>query len=727
MSSNKVENPYPIFTDTDGKPLENGYIYIGSPGLDAEFNQVSIYLDPELTTPVSQPTRTSGGYPVVNGAVFRFYADGDYSIKVKNKNSELVYSSNNFNSLSGSVLTNFATLADAKAATYLIDGDVVEIQERVSGLGGYSTWDVVLTSSVTPNTFNVVVCTGRPSLSLVLRISKGSVDITQLADTADITTALQHVIDNTEIREVVIPTVEYNSPHTLSAQVNFNRGNIRIVGNTSVQTWTLPQTTPEQPDDAGSIIHVVHTGDAFKMTNIDAGVTNTTSGITFENITFRGNSSSSRTASCFYFDVGGAAKFSRGFHFDYCSAYWFALVYEFANSTHLAGNTTQSQVGDIQITKCSFNFNDKVIDNTSPSVQINKFRMDHNDISNNTTIGSLTVYSGTVTGNIMEGHADTLEFVNSVNFTANSNHFEANTGDYVIKTTGDCQDGKIGPNYFGAVTAVRHVLIEGGSNIDCLDKYIPEQMYQSTTVNGPKYDGTSSGTASYGAMCNIALPDVISLNANVARQASTNHARVSGATTVQTDTNLANERVLLKPYTTSGSGSFSITKTFAVTSGNYVCTTFLMRRDNSSANDPYVQFYINGSSSSSVGSWESPLNNFTKRVLADDDTEEIIITLFARALTTMTSLTINVFPYGISPPAGLVTRYSSLELHHITDANYIRHSLNLEVLNTVDTAPTSGTYIVGDTLINRNPSAGGADRWRCTTAPTTFKALTLDP
>jgi hypothetical protein len=157
MSSNKVENPYPIFTDTNGRQLENGYIYIGQPGLDAEFNQVSIYSDPELTIPVSQPVRTSGGYPVVNGAVFRFYVDGNHSIKVKNKNGELVYSANNSNSLSGSASTNFATLADAKAATYLIDGCTVKTDGYYSqGDGGSNEFYYDSSSSATVNDGSIV-------------------------------------------------------------------------------------------------------------------------------------------------------------------------------------------------------------------------------------------------------------------------------------------------------------------------------------------------------------------------------------------------------------------------------------------------------------------------------------------------------------------------------------------------------------------------------------------
>jgi hypothetical protein len=97
MTANLIKNPFIVFTDTDGKPLDAGFIYVGHPGLDAEFNQKSIYSDTALSTPLSQPIKTSGGIPSISGTATPFYSDGDYSIKVKNKKGELVFSSLNEN------------------------------------------------------------------------------------------------------------------------------------------------------------------------------------------------------------------------------------------------------------------------------------------------------------------------------------------------------------------------------------------------------------------------------------------------------------------------------------------------------------------------------------------------------------------------------------------------------------------------------------------------------
>jgi hypothetical protein len=92
MSAVSVNPPFPIFTDTDGQPLENGYIWIGTVNLDPQGNPINVYWDAALSVPAPQPIRTSGGYPVRNGSPARIYTGSDYSIRVQNKNGSTVYS-----------------------------------------------------------------------------------------------------------------------------------------------------------------------------------------------------------------------------------------------------------------------------------------------------------------------------------------------------------------------------------------------------------------------------------------------------------------------------------------------------------------------------------------------------------------------------------------------------------------------------------------------------------
>ena len=43
MSALSVQPTFPIFTDVDGQPLEDGYIWIGTVNLPAQTNPISVY------------------------------------------------------------------------------------------------------------------------------------------------------------------------------------------------------------------------------------------------------------------------------------------------------------------------------------------------------------------------------------------------------------------------------------------------------------------------------------------------------------------------------------------------------------------------------------------------------------------------------------------------------------------------------------------------------------
>ena len=92
MSALSIQPTYPIFTDTDGQPLEDGYIWIGQANLDPQGNPINVYWDAALTQLAGQPIRTMGGYPVNNGTPARLYVNSDYSIRVMSKNGSTLYS-----------------------------------------------------------------------------------------------------------------------------------------------------------------------------------------------------------------------------------------------------------------------------------------------------------------------------------------------------------------------------------------------------------------------------------------------------------------------------------------------------------------------------------------------------------------------------------------------------------------------------------------------------------
>lgn len=85
--------PFPLFTDVDGSPLENGYLYIGTVNLNPEVNPINVYWDAALTIPAAQPIRTINGYPARFGTPSMIHIDNPYSLTIKDKNQALVQSS----------------------------------------------------------------------------------------------------------------------------------------------------------------------------------------------------------------------------------------------------------------------------------------------------------------------------------------------------------------------------------------------------------------------------------------------------------------------------------------------------------------------------------------------------------------------------------------------------------------------------------------------------------
>jgi hypothetical protein len=88
-----ITNPFQYFTDNDGEPLESGLIYIGAAGLNPEANPINIFWDRDFLYPAAQPVSTINGLPVRGGTPSAIYTpETDYSILVRNKNQEIIYS-----------------------------------------------------------------------------------------------------------------------------------------------------------------------------------------------------------------------------------------------------------------------------------------------------------------------------------------------------------------------------------------------------------------------------------------------------------------------------------------------------------------------------------------------------------------------------------------------------------------------------------------------------------
>ena len=130
MTTLSIQPPFPLITDIDGQPLEDGYIWIGTANLPPIGNPIAVYWDAALTQLAAQPIRTEGGYPVNNGTPARLYVNSDYSIRVQNRNGSIVYSAPAATErYSGSVISFGAQnyTGDGATTIYSVSGNPAQI------------------------------------------------------------------------------------------------------------------------------------------------------------------------------------------------------------------------------------------------------------------------------------------------------------------------------------------------------------------------------------------------------------------------------------------------------------------------------------------------------------------------------------------------------------------------------------------------------------------------
>lgn len=93
MPSLLIKPPFTTYTDLNGEPLEAGFIYIGTSGLEPSSSPINVFWDQDQLYPAPQPIRTIAGSPSRDGSPAVLYIESAaYSIKVEDKNNGLVFS-----------------------------------------------------------------------------------------------------------------------------------------------------------------------------------------------------------------------------------------------------------------------------------------------------------------------------------------------------------------------------------------------------------------------------------------------------------------------------------------------------------------------------------------------------------------------------------------------------------------------------------------------------------
>ncbi|KXO82648.1 hypothetical protein AYL20_01240 [Acinetobacter venetianus] len=132
--SNRASTPFPIYNDTDGSPLDAGFIYFGPPNNNPLTTQIALFYDAALTQPAENPARTSNGYVVKSGAIRQlFCAEPIISIVVQNKRNETVWNAAYVN-LNPGITTDAVIDAATGDSQADINADTLRISENLADL-----------------------------------------------------------------------------------------------------------------------------------------------------------------------------------------------------------------------------------------------------------------------------------------------------------------------------------------------------------------------------------------------------------------------------------------------------------------------------------------------------------------------------------------------------------------------------------------------------------------
>lgn len=133
--STSIEQPFPIFFDKVGKPLDSGYVYIGEYGKNPQTNPIQIFWDEALTQPAVQPIRTINGYYSRHGTPSRVFIQGlSCSITVRDKYQTVVYSDLKTSGKVAGLINASAILDDSGLNQQQINDKTITAVESIADL-----------------------------------------------------------------------------------------------------------------------------------------------------------------------------------------------------------------------------------------------------------------------------------------------------------------------------------------------------------------------------------------------------------------------------------------------------------------------------------------------------------------------------------------------------------------------------------------------------------------
>lgn len=220
MSALLLSSPFPVFTDKNGNPLEDGYMYIGTQNLNPETNPIAVYFDSAMTIPAAQPIRTIGGYPSRNGSAAQLYVSSSCSITVRDKKRGFIFNDPVF---TGSAAQQI--VVDSIASLTLIIGlsgqNISTLGYYADGDGGANNFYYSTSSSATDNGGTVIKPTSVSGAGRWLAVDTKTATVEQFGAKGDgsfnDTTVIQAALDS-NVKEIIFSRTYLVGALTLAAK-----------------------------------------------------------------------------------------------------------------------------------------------------------------------------------------------------------------------------------------------------------------------------------------------------------------------------------------------------------------------------------------------------------------------------------------------------------------------------------------------------------------------------
>ncbi len=250
----EVASPFTVFFDRSGQPLDAGYVYIGTAGINPEVSPISVYWDTALTTPAAQPIRTLAGYPSQNGSPGTIIINqATYSIVVRDKNGALVYSNLNAFIDFANVLYSqtYAALSALTTASGLVNNAVYIVAgAAAAGDGGAGMFRYVAGSTTTvDNGMVLTAVNGR-----LFRLATGEIEAQWYGAKGD------GVTDDTAALNAWLAYLVANGAEGLLNNGNYLTTSKLIIDESSVTTEELTRVSIRGEGDGNTAIQSNHAG-----------------------------------------------------------------------------------------------------------------------------------------------------------------------------------------------------------------------------------------------------------------------------------------------------------------------------------------------------------------------------------------------------------------------------------------------------------------------------------